>query len=278
MMIATVEPDTVKIIQKQTPRSLYDQSYNWLTQHGPGIILGIVILFVGLWAISLLSKWLHRGMQKRNIDASLKPFLLSLTITSLRILLVLGVMQIVGIEMTMFATIIGGMTVALGLALSGTLQNFASGVLILLLKPFRVGDNIVAQGQEGTVTAIQLFFTIVTTYDNRTVIVPNSKLSNEIIINISHVGSRRLDIELKFGYGMDFEQIKTILNKAIDDSKDCLKSPERSIGISSLESDGYKVQVNVWVAAHGFKDSKLKLQEAIMRDLKGAGIKLPGMT
>ena len=115
----------------------------------------------------------------------------------LKILLALALLQVLGIQMTMFAALVGAFGVAAGLALSGTLENFTSGILILLLKPFRVGDNIIAQAQEGTVTSIQLFYTVVLTFDNRTVIVPNSKLSNEVIINLSREGLRRMDIELK---------------------------------------------------------------------------------
>src|SRR3954470_15622031 len=147
-------------------------------------------------------------MTRRQLDSSLQPFLLSLLFTILQVLLLLTAMQIIGIQMTIFAALIGGIGVAAGLALSGTLQNFTSGILILMLKPFRVGENIIAQGQEGTVKTIQIFFTVVKTFDNRTVIIPNSKLSNEVIVNLSREGKRRLDIELKFNYGVDFEQVK----------------------------------------------------------------------
>jgi len=109
------------------------------------------------------------------------------------------------------------------------------------------------------------------------VIVPNSKLSNEVIINISREGIRRLDIELKLMNNVDIKQAKTIINKTIDENEECLKNPERRIGVSSIESDGYKLFINVWVNAHGFYDTQLKLQEAILEDIKSAGIKLPGM-
>ncbi len=125
----------------------------------------------------------------------------------------------------MFAAIIGAFGVAAGLALSGTLQNFTSGILILWLKPFRVGDNIIAQGSEGTVTMIRIFYTIVTTFDNRTVIIPNSKLSNEVIVNLSREGNRRLDIVLRFEFSVPFEQVKAILEQTIHSQTDLLKEP-----------------------------------------------------
>lgn len=256
---------------------LNDKLHTWIVEKGPGFILGIAVLFVGLWLIRLLSKWLTTRMHHKEIDPSLKPFLLSLVIVVLRVLLILGVMQIIGIEMTVFAALIGAVGVALGLALSGTLQNFASGIIILFLKPFSVGDNIIASNLEGTVTSIQIFYTVVTTFDNRTVIFPNSKLSNEVIINISRIGSRRLDIELKFTNAIDFATVKKLINNAIDDSKEMLKKPERRIGISAIESDGYKVSISVWVKSHGFMDTKFAFQEKLITDLKNAGLKLPGM-
>ncbi|TDO20635.1 mechanosensitive ion channel family protein [Pedobacter duraquae] len=255
----------------------YDKVYNWLIIAVPNIIVAILILAIGLWVIKLVSKWLHSGLNKHEIDPSLKPFFISLTIIGLRILLVIAIMPIIGIEMTVFSVLVGGLGVAAGLALSGTLQNFASGVLILILKPFRVGDNIIAQGQEGTVTSIEIFYTIVTTFDNRTVVIPNSKLSNEVIINISMQGSRRLDIELKFSYGVDFEEVKKIITETITESKNLLKTPERRIGIATLEESGYKVSIAVWLKAHGYRDAQLAFQEKLMSKLKSGTIKLPGM-
>ncbi|KQS32410.1 mechanosensitive ion channel family protein [Pedobacter sp. Leaf194] len=255
----------------------YDKVYDWLILKGPSVILGIVLLFIGLWLIKLLGKWLANGMHRKEVNPSLRPFLASLTVITLRILLVLTVMQIIGIELTFLTVLIGGIGVAAGLALSGTLQNFASGVLILLLKPFVVGDNVVAQGQEGIVTSIEIFYTIITTFDNRTVVIPNSKLSNEVILNISKKGSRRLDIEIKFSYGIDYDKVEAIFNKTVEEFKNCLKTPERRIGVSVLDDSGFKVSLNVWVKAHGFMDTKLVFQKELMQNLKNGGIKLPGM-
>ncbi|RZL41517.1 MAG: mechanosensitive ion channel family protein, partial [Pedobacter sp.] len=239
--------------------------------------LGLIVLFVGFWLIRLVTKWIGGRMQKRNVDATAKPFLISLLGVVLRILLILAVMQILGMEMTLFTALVGAFGVAAGLALSGTLQNFASGIIILLVKPFSVGDNIITQGLEGTVTSIRIFHTLVTTFDNRSVIVPNSKLSNEVIINISRKGTRRLDIEIKFTNAIDISTVKKIISGAIDKCSNILSSPERRIGVASIENDGYKLGVNVWVNAHGFQDTKLALQETIVEDLKKAELKLPGM-
>jgi small conductance mechanosensitive channel len=255
----------------------YNRAFDWIISYGPRFLIGLLVLFVGLWLIKLFVRWSHNGMHKREVDPTIKPFLLSLVTVALRILLILAVMQIIGIQMTLFTAVVGAFGVAAGLALSGTLQNFASGILILLLKPFVVGDNIITQGTEGTVTSIQIFYTLVKTFDNRSVIVPNSKLSNEVIINISREGNRRLDINVKFSNAIDIKQVKDVINAAIDKSENILTTPARRIGIGELQADGYLVSVNVWVNAHGFQDTKQELQETILQDIKDSGIKIAGL-
>ena len=173
-------------------------------------------------------------------------------------------MQLVGIEMTIFVSMVAASSVAIGLALSGTMQNFASGILILLLKPYRVGDTIMAQNQQGIVKSIQLFYTVVVTFDNRTVIFPNSKLSNEVIINLSREGKRRLDIELVIPNTIAFEVVKQKIVDVLRADENIIHDPETRIGISSLDADKYKIMINAWTQAHGYEDTRLKLQEMLM--------------
>jgi small conductance mechanosensitive channel len=210
------------------------------------------------------------------MDASLRPFLGSLIATILQVIMVLTLMQIVGLQMTIFTALIGGLGIAAGLALSGTMQNFTGGILILLLRPYRVGDNILAQAQEGTVTAIRIFYTVVTTYDNRTVIIPNSKLSNEVIINLSREGKRRVDIEFKAHYNIDFENLNRVITEVLKAERYILQEPVFRIGINNFEPDGYKVLVNAWLSAHDYIDKKMVLQEKIIKALQVNDIKLPG--
>jgi small conductance mechanosensitive channel len=256
---------------------LYNKLVSWLISFGPRILLALFILIAGIWLIRLLKRWLRAFLARKKLDASVKPFLQGAVTTALQILLVIALLQVLGIQMTMFAALIGAFGVAAGLALSGTLQNFTSGILILMLKPFRVGDNIIAQGQEGTVTSIQLFYTIVLTFDNKTVILPNSKVSNEVIVNLSREGHRRIDIELKFPYKIPFEQVKKVVNETIDTSDAFLSNPPCRIGVESLEADGYKVKINIWVSAHGFNDTRMSFHEKLMTQLKNSEVKLPGM-
>ncbi|BAV10246.1 small-conductance mechanosensitive channel [Filimonas lacunae] len=216
-------------------------------------------------------------MHNKDVNPSLRPFMRSMITAALQIVLILLVMQILGIQLTIFAALVGALGVAAGLALSGTLQNFTSGILILIMKPFTVGDNIIAQGQEGTVTDIRIFYTVLTTYDNRTVIIPNSKLSNELIVNLSSEGKRRMDIEIKVPFTVDYVNSEGVLKQVIAENKKVLQEPTPRVGVSAIEGDGYKIIVNAWVDAHGFHDVRLALQEKLIDGLKQQGVKLPGM-
>ncbi|MFD0794560.1 mechanosensitive ion channel family protein [Mucilaginibacter litoreus] len=215
-------------------------------------------------------------MSKRNIHSALQPFFLSLSITALYVLLILSVLNFVGFQLTFISTVIGAVGVAAGLALSGTLQNFAGGVLILLLKPFEIEDSIRAQGQDGKVTSIQIFYTVLITVDNKTVIIPNGKLFNEVIVNVTREGKRRLDFELKLGYVVDIDQVKQVINNAILAIPEVLNEPVTRVGVTSLELDGMRFTVNVWVQPANYLTAKIALQEKIIKDLATAGVKLPG--
>jgi small conductance mechanosensitive channel len=255
----------------------YQKAYDGMLNHGPKILFALIVFLAGQWVIRVCRKWIQRSLHRREINSSLRPFMQSLVITGLQVLLLLMVMQIVGVQMTMFAAAIASLGVAVGLALSGTLQNFASGVLILLLKPFKVGDNVVAQGQDGIVTSIELFYTVVTTFDNKAVIIPNSKLSNEVIVNISKEGRRRLDIELKFAHAFDMQQVQNVILRSVADCQEVMKEPAPSAGISAIEPDGFKVMVQVWVDALDYSNIRLIVNQKLLNDIKISGVKLPGM-
>lgn len=254
-----------------------DKAYHWLFTYGPKILLGIVILIVGLWLIRILSNMIRKAFLKKELDASLQSFLLSTIVICLRLGLVLALMQFLGIQMTIFAAIIGAFGVAAGLALSGTLQNFTSGILILLLKPFNIGDNIITQGKEGTVTDIQIFYTTITTFDGIVVIVPNIKLTSEVIINVTREGKMRMDIELKSNYSSDLEQLKNVIISTAGSMDKLVKGMEPRIGVSSIDDNGYKIMVNLWVQSHGYEDTKLEYQEKLIQNLRSANVKVAGM-
>lgn len=255
---------------------LYDKAYDWVLAHGPNILFGIFILIAGLWFIKLLKARIRQKMSTREVSSSLQPFLLSLSITALNICLVLLVMQIMGIEATIFTTLVGAFGVAAGLALSGTLQNFAGGVLILLLKPFELHDNIIAQGQDGKVTSIQIFYTVLLTVDNKTIIIPNGKLFNEVIVNVTREGKRRLDFEIELTYAADIEMVKRVIMDAIAANPHVLRNLPVRVGITRLGFDRVTYLVHTWVKPSEFLSTKIELQEKLINALVSAGVKFPG--
>ncbi len=258
-------------------RKFYDHLYNWILTFGPRLIVALIVLFVGIWLLRMLNRGIKKGLLVRRINPSVRYFVQNFIAISLQVLLVVIVMQIAGVQLTFLSAIIAGLTVAFGLALSGTLQNFVSGILILMLRPYKVGDNINTQGQEGTVTSIQLFYTVVLTFDNKTIIIPNGQLSNNVVINLSREGKRRLDIELKLNYGIDIAHIKKVLLDSIGSADNILPEPVARVGVSALDADRYTITLNVWIPSHNFYDTRIALQEKLVNDLKAAGIKLPGM-
>jgi len=255
---------------------LYDNAYLWVANHGPSFLLGLIVFFMGLWLIRQLRKWMTRRMATKQIHSSLQPFFLSLSITGLHMVLVVVVMEIMGLQLTIFTAILSAATVAAGLALSGTLQNFAGGVMILLLKPFELGDNIIAQGQDGKVTSIQVFYTVVLTFDNKTVIIPNGKLFNEVITNVSREGKRRLDVDFKLGFVADHEQVVDIIKQSVTQTPNILPEPAPYIGVSQIEFDGVKYTARVWVQPSNYGTAQLALLERIMKGLKSANVRFPG--
>ncbi len=253
----------------------YNLVTQWVIIHGSKLIISLIILLVGLKLIKVLGARLRKRMGKRKVHSSLQPFFLSLFITALYALLIISVMGINGYELTVFSSILGGFTVAVGLALSGTFQNFAGGVLILLLKPFTLEDNIVAQGQDGKVTSIQIFYTVLITPDNKTIIIPNGKLFNEVIVNVTREGKRRLDFELRLAYAADIDKAKQVILDAIKSTQNILQDNPVRVGLISFEVDSIKLTVNVWVEPSDFLNVKVELLERIFTGLSKAGVPFP---
>ncbi len=254
-----------------------DKLYQWILEYGPRLALAVVLLVAGLWVIKLIKKWMHKSFLKHNIHSTFRPFLASLIASILYVFLLLGVLQVIGMRMTIFAALIGAVGVAAGLALSGTMQNFTSGILILILKPFETGDTIIAQTHTGKVSAIRIFYTEIVTEDNRTVIIPNSKLSNELIVNLNRTGTRRIDIELKFNFGYEPEKLEPVVMDAFNAIPEILKDPIPQLKVSAVEADGFKISMHGWVNSDNYENDKAKFQDELIKRLKTAGYKLPGM-
>jgi small conductance mechanosensitive channel len=255
-------------IKKVRPDSLVHhlsgQGVHWIMDKGPKIIIALIIFLIGQWIIKILIGSFNKILSTKRFSLTLRPFLQNVLKIVLQAILIFGIMQLLGIKMALFAAVIGALGVAAGLALSGTLQNFASGVLIILLKPFVVGDNIKTQGEQGTVIEIRLFYTVVRTFSNITLIVPNNKLSNDVIFNYSRESTLRMDITIKFSYAIDFKDVQKTAMDTIVGFEKGLKAPPPRIGIDKIEADGYTVVINTWINSHGFQDTRLELNEKLM--------------
>lgn len=244
-------------------------------EYGPKLIGAILVLLLGLWIIKLITKTVAKLMKKRNVDPSLASFIRSMTNILLKVLLVISVMGMVGIEMTSFIAILGAAGLAVGMALSGTLQNFAGGVIILIFKPFKVGDYIEAQGYAGTVHEIQLFNTLLKTVDNKIVIIPNGGLSTSSMINYSAEPLRRVDWTFGIGYGDDIDKAKAVIFKLIEADKRILKDPEPFAAVSELADSSVNFAVRVWVKGEDYWGVFFTMNETVYKTFSAENLNIP---
>jgi small conductance mechanosensitive channel len=214
-------------------------------------------------------------MVNRKIDASLVPFLTSMANILLKVLLVITVMSMLGIQMTSFIALLGAAGLAVGMALSGTLQNFAGGVMILIFKPFKVGDFIDAQGFKGTVHEIQIFITILLTLDNKTVIIPNGGLSNGSVVNYSTQESRRIDWTFGIAYGDNTEEAKIILLELILADERILKDPAPFVGVKELGDSSVNFTARGWIKQADYWDVFFDMNENVYNAFNEKGINIP---
>ncbi|MFN0204580.1 MAG: mechanosensitive ion channel family protein [Bacteroidia bacterium] len=243
-----------------------------LAHYGGKMVLALISLFIGLWLISKIVYWLNKAMESGNLDKDIRPFFSSLANVSLKVLLLLSVAGVLGIETTSFAAIIGAAGLAIGLALQGSLSNFAGGVLILVFKPFRVGDYVTAQGYSGYVEGIQIFNTLLRTRDNKTIILPNGKLSNEAIVNFSLKGMLRIDMSFSCGIQNNSDKVRAALKKAVDNCPTALKDKEHDIFINKLTDSSMIWDVRVWALPNDDTKTNYFIQEEVKKQFDLAGI------
>ncbi len=246
-----------------------------LTSYVGRVAMAILIWFVGNKLIKLLSDALDRRMEKVHVEASLHTFLTPLVNISLKVLLVLTVAATVGIEITTFAAILGAASLAIGLAFQGSLANFAGGVLILVMKPFKVGDFIEAVGYSGTVLEIQVFHTILRTPDNQKVIIPNADLSNSSGINYSAFDTRRANLQIGVSFKSDIKRAKEVLRKVADDNPLVLQDPEPVVVVGAHGDHGYIVYVRLWAKNSDYWTMRFQYLEDVVAAFDEAGIEIP---
>ncbi len=243
--------------------------------YAPKVLGALAVLVVGLFIIKIIRKSLAKLFEKRKMDPSLSSFLISLINILLQALLWISILSMVGIAMTSFIAILGAAGLAIGMALTGTLQNFAGGVMILLFRPFRVGDYIETQGIAGLVKEIQMFNTILKTPDNKTIIVPNAQLSNTIMTNYSTETQRRIDITVGIGYGDDVAKAEQVLNDLFAQNDKILKEPNPFVGVVELGDSSVNLAVRVWVNSPDYWDVYFWLNRTIYEEFSRQDINIP---
>ena len=246
-----------------------------VTQYGGKVILAIVALIIGRILIGKVSSMVGQIMDKRHVDRDVQPFLNSLLNVLLNVMLLLSIAGIVGIETSSFVAVLGAAGLAVGLALQGSLANFAGGVLILIFKPYRVGDLISAQGFTGVVEGVQIFNTILVTLDNKTVILPNGPLSTSPIVNISGKGKIRVDMTFAAGSQNGVDAIRASLKKVTDRCPTAMKDVEHDLLVNKINENAIFFDVRVWTPSDNYWDTYYYVQEGVSRQFASDDIKAP---
>lgn len=241
----------------------------------PRIIIALIVLWIGLKIVKLIVKGLRKLLEKKEVDVSLQSFLLSITDIALKVLIVIAVMGMIGIQTTSFIAALGAAGLAVGMALQGTLQNLAGGVIILLLKPFKVGDYIDSTGVQGTVKHIQIFNTIVETPDKKIVIAPNTDLATKTLINYSRSENRRVDVKVGIAYGESVDGARNTLLELAKSYPLVIEEPASEVVVTALADSAVSLELRVWVKNADYWNTFFYLNQAVYDKLNEKGIKIP---
>lgn len=239
------------------------------------IIKALLVFIIGRFIINLINKLVKRVLSKRDIDASVKTFVGSLVNVILTILLIISVVGALGVQTTSFAALLASAGVAIGMALSGNLANFAGGLVILLFKPYKVGDYIESQGVGGTVKEVQIFHTILTTADNKVIYIPNGSLSSGVVTNFSNQATRRVEWIIGIDYGEDFEKAKSVIENLLNGDERILKDPAFLIALHALADSSVNVVVRAWVNSGDYWNVYFDMNKAIYETFNAQGIDFP---
>lgn len=260
---------------KETLLNYWEVSKDAIISHGITVLTALVILFIGLKIIKVIANVFEKAADKRSMDPSLKGFLSSIISVGLKIMLIVSVAAKVGIPTTSFIAVIGAAGLAVGLALQGTLANFAGGVLILILKPFKINDLINTQGEFGSVAEIGIFNTILLTPENKTVIIPNGAIMNGNITNVTNKGILRVDMTIGIAYDSDIKLAKESLLKVLNSDKDVLQDPAPFVGVSELGDSAINLAVRPYCKPEHYWDVYFRTLENGKYALDEANISIP---
>lgn len=252
-----------------------DKLLGLLTDFAISLAVALIVLVIGLFVIKQIVNMLGKLMTRQGYDASLQGFLLSVASVALKIMLYIAVIQMLGVQTTSFIALLGAAGLAVGMALSGTLQNFAGGVMILIFKPFKAGDYIDAQGHSGTVNEIQIFNTILKTPDNKTIIIPNGGLANGSMINFSTEAKRRVDWTIGIGYGDDADKAQAVIRKMMEDDDRILKDPAPFVEVSELADSSVNFAARAWVNAGDYWGVYFDMNKNVYKTFAKEGLNIP---
>ena len=247
----------------------------FLVRMGTNLIVCVIILVAGFWLAKVLSKGIRKVLLKSNTDEGLVTFLTSSFSMVLKILVVITAITQLGIEMTSFVALLGAAGLAIGMAFSGTLSNFAGGVIILVLKPFKVGDFIDAQNEQGIVKEIQIFNTYLHTNDNKVIILPNGAVANGNIINFTKADKRRVDWTFSISYGDDVEKAKELLLRYVKEDRRILNDPEPSVGLLLMNNSSIDLTLRAWAHTDDYWPVFFEMNERIYKELPQNGFTFP---
>lgn len=252
-----------------------DTGIKYATDYGLRIIAAIIIWIVGSWIIKKLLNSTKKFMEKREYDESLKKFLVNFLGWTLKILLILAILSKLGVETTSFAAILAAAGLAIGMALQGSLGNFAGGVLLMVFKPIKIGDLIEAQGEIGVVKEIEIFTTKLIGLSNKEIIIPNGALSNGNIVNYTTEGTRRVDLVFGVGYDSDIKKTKEVLMKVISENPKVLQEPAPTVNVLELADSSVNFAVRPWCKTEDYWAVYFETMENTKEALDAAGIEIP---
>lgn len=264
-----------EIFNSESMQALVEKGMDLGIEAGKSIIVAVVIYFVGKALITLVNRMLSGVMERRKVDPAIQSFAKSLVNILMMILLVISVVSALGVNTTSFAALLASGGVAVGMALSGNLQNLAGGIVILLFRPFKVGDYIEAQGTGGTVSEIQIFHTILTTPDNKKIFLPNGALSSGNITNYSKESLRRVDFTVSVEYGADIDKVRKVLKDILDKDARVLQEPAPVIVLGALAESSVNMTVRVWVKSEDYWNVFFQTNETIYNEFNRQGINFP---
>lgn len=246
-----------------------------LIEYGMNIVASILTLVIGLFAARLIAGGFHKVLTKRRIDSTIVDFATHMTRYIIVAFIVIAALSRIGVQTTSFIALIGAAGLAVGLALQGSLSNFASGILIIVLRPFKAGEYIEAAGTAGSVASVQIFATTLTTGDNKFVVVPNSAILSGNIVNYSRMPTRRIDLIIGVSYGADLAKTKALLERVVQANDKVLETPAAQVAVAELAASSVNLVVRPWVKSADYWTVRFELMEAIKNGLDAEGIEIP---